>query len=287
LDKNIQEYTKELSELLEQHADEIRLRWIEEMRKSSLLAALSPEEIEDESRAIYDTCVQCLKTGSYEGAQKYAANMAKRGVLEAMTVDQIITGLLILRDVYGQFIFNWYYKDPRKWRNIVSVYEPVARRILNIVAIAFVTEREFVVKQQQETILRQEVILKLSTPLVEVWQGVVMVPLIGTLDSARAKQLTETVLNYIAREDIDVVGLDISGIAAVDTQAASYILRTIRAIRLMGSDAVITGIKPEVATTLVNLGVDLSGITTRSTLREGLEFAFDKLGLKVAKSAAT
>jgi len=278
---NVQDLARELSSRLEQNADEVRSQWIKEMQQVGLLAALSPKEIEEQSKAIYDACVLCLKTGSYEGAERYAANMAKKGVLEAMTVDQIIAGLLILRDVYGGFIFQWYHKDPAKWHATIEIYQPVARKILNIVATSFVAERESVIKQQQKAIM------KLSTPLVEVWEGIVMLPLIGTLDSARARQLTESVLNYIAQAKAGTVVVDISGIAAVDTKAASHILRSIQAIKLMGSDAIITGIRPDVATTLVTLGVDLSGIVTRSTLREGLEYAYAKLGLKMTKSSTT
>jgi rsbT co-antagonist protein RsbR len=247
------------------------------MNETRLLAALSPKEIEEQSKVIYDTCVECLKTGSYGPAERYAENMAKRAVLAAMTVDQIIAGLLILRDVYGKFIFESYHDAPTKWQTASSVYEPVARKILNIVALAFVNEREAVIKAQ-------EAAMRLSTPVVETWEGIVTLPVIGTLDSARAKQLTETILNYIGQSKARMVVVDISGIAAIDTKAASHILRTLQAVRLMGSDVIITGIRPDVATTLVALGIDLSSIQTRSTLREGLEYAYSALGLKVTKA---
>jgi len=277
VEEETQELTRELSTLLEHNASEVRSQWIKEMQGQGLLAALSPREIEEQSKAIYDACLLCLKTGSYEAAKKYAASMARKAVLPTMTVDQIIAGLLILRDVYGRFIFEWYQKNPIKWRNVNSIYEPVARKILNIVASAFVSERESVIKQQQEAV-------KLSTPLVGAWDGIVMAPLIGIFDSARAKQFTETVLEHISRTKTEVIVIDISGIAAIDTKAASHILRTIQATKLMGSDVAITGIRPDVAATLVTLGVDLSGIVTRSTLREGLEYAYGKLGLKVVKT---
>lgn len=276
IEEDTRELTRELSTLLEKKASKVRLHWIKEMQAQGLLASLSPREIEEQSKAIYDTCLLCLKSGSYDAAEKYAASMAEKAVLPTMTVDQIIAGLLILRDVYGRLIFEWYQKNPTKWRNVNSIYEPVARKILNIAAQAFVAERESVIKQQQEAV-------KLSTPLVGAWEGIVMVPLIGIFDSARAKQFTESVLEHIGKSKTEVIVIDISGIAAIDTKAASHILRTIQAIKLMGSDTVITGIRPDVATTLITLGIDLSSIATRSTLREGLEYAYDKLGLKVTK----
>jgi rsbT co-antagonist protein RsbR len=194
-----------------------------------------------------------------------------------MTVDQIISGILILRDVYGRFIFQWYHKKPARYQEIVRTYEPVARRILNIVALAFVTERESVIKQQ-------EAMMRLSTPLVDVWEGTIMIPLIGILDSARAKQLTEAVLEQISKTKTDVIVMDISGIAAIDTKAASHILRTMQAAKLMGTEIIMTGIRPDVATTLVTLGIDLSNVITCSTMREGLKFAYNKQGWKVTKT---
>ncbi|WXG47232.1 MAG: STAS domain-containing protein [Candidatus Atabeyarchaeum deiterrae] len=275
--KNSQELARTLTSLLEQNADEIRSRWINEMQQSGLLASLSPKEIEDESKAIYHECLLCLKTGSYESAQRYAANVAKKGVLASMTVEQIIAGFLILRDLYGRFVFENYHKEPEMCSAIIGVYEPVARKILNVVASAFVTERESVIKQQ-------EVGLRLLVPIVSAWEGIAMVPLIGILDSSRAKQLTESVLENIMRSKTEVIVMDISGITAIDTKVASHILRTIQAVRLMGSEVVITGIRPDVAVTLVTLGIDLSNIVSRSTLREGLEYAYAKLGLKLTKT---
>ena len=281
IDVDTQKLKRELSTLLEHNAEEIRSQWIKEMQGQGLLAALSPTEIEEQSKVIYDTCLLCLKTGSYEAAQKYAASMAKKAVLQTMTVDQIITGLLILRDIYARFIFEWYQKNPTKWRNVNGIYEPVARRILNIATQAFVAERESTIKQ-----LQQQEVAKLSTPIADVWEGVIMMPIVGVLDSARAKQITESLLERISREKTELIAiLSIGGIAAIDTQTANYILRTVHAIKLMGSEMIITGIRPDVATTLVTLGIDLSGIVTRSTMREGLEYAFDKLKLKVTKTS--
>jgi anti-anti-sigma regulatory factor len=131
---------------------------------------------------------------------------------------------------------------------------------------------------------RDEVARKLSTPLVEVWKGIVMVPLIGRLDSDRAKQLTESILQYIGQSKSEIAILDISGVAAVDTKVANHLLRMIQAVKLMGSEMIITGIRPDVASAIVALGVEMSGIVTRGVLREGLEYAFEKLGVKLSTS---
>ena len=123
------------------------------------------------------------------------------------------------------------------------------------------------------------------TPVVELWEGITMLPVIGVLDSARAKQITESILEHIAQTKVEIVILSIGGIAAVDTKVASHILRTAQAVKLMGTEFVITGIRPDVATALVGLGVDLSDVVTRATLHEGLDYSFAKLGWKVTRVA--
>jgi rsbT co-antagonist protein RsbR len=166
---------------------------------------------------------------------------------------------------------------------VQKVKSPVKDEEGNIIGIAGIfwdiTERRRAEKGLQE---RDEAIRKLSTPLVETWEGIVMLPMVGVLDSSRAKQLTESILKCIARGKVRVVIMDVSGIAAIDTKTANHILRTVQAVRLMGSDMIITGIRPDVAVTLATLGIDLSNVVTRGTLREGLEFAFARLGLKVS-----
>lgn len=162
-----------------------------------------------------------------------------------------------------------------------TVYKNENGEVQGIFAAARdVTER----KRAEEAVRkRDEIIGKLSTPLVGVGEGIVMVPVIGILDSTRARQLTESVLEHIARSNTEMVVMDVSGIVAIDTKTANYILRTVQAVKLMGSEFVITGIRPDVAATLVTLGVDLAGIVTRGSLQEGLQYAYCKLGFKLVK----
>lgn len=149
----------------------------------------------------------------------------------------------------------------------------------------FAAARDITERRKTEEALqkRDEIISKLSTPLVGIGEGIVMVPVIGILDSKRARQLTESVLEHIAEANTEIVVMDISGIVAIDTKTANYILRTVQAVKLMGSEMIITGIRPDVAATLVTLGVDLTGIATRGSLQEGLQHAYDKLGFKLTK----
>ena len=119
-------------------------------------------------------------------------------------------------------------------------------------------------------------------PAVQVWDGILLVPLIGTLDSQRAQHLMERLLQRITETSSPVALLDITGVPTVDTQTAQHLIETIAAVRLLGAEVVLTGVRPAIAQTLVHLGIDLSAILTRSSLTAGLRVAFDLLDLSVA-----
>lgn len=134
-------------------------------------------------------------------------------------------------------------------------------------------EAERIALKEQVITVQQERLRELSTPLIPIADGVVVMPLIATLDSARAQQVLETLLEGVVRLSAKVAILDITGVLVVDTQVANALLRAAQAVRLLGASMVLTGIRPEIAQTLVNLGVDLRGIVTRGSLQSGIAFA--------------
>ena len=138
-------------------------------------------------------------------------------------------------------------------------------------------------RMEAEEIVRKqaEEILAISTPVVQIWDGVVAAPLIGTLDSRRTQQVMEQLLQRIVDTRSSVALIDITGVPGVDTQTARHLIETVAAVRLLGAQVVLTGIRPAIAQTLVHLGVDLSNVTTRSSLAAGLRVALDLLNLQV------
>jgi rsbT co-antagonist protein RsbR len=137
-------------------------------------------------------------------------------------------------------------------------------------------------KQTEERIHQQaREIMELSTPVMQVWQGVVVAPLIGSLDSQRTQQFMERLLNRIVETNSPMALVDIMGVPTIDTQTAQHLIETISAVRLLGAQVVLTGVRPAIAQTLVHLGIDLSNITTRSSLAAGLQVALDMLNLQV------
>ncbi|MHB8896514.1 MAG: STAS domain-containing protein [Candidatus Geothermincolia bacterium] len=267
--------TQELVANFKRERDSLRRQWVAQMTTQDYLAGLTPEEIESESATIYDTCIGCLETGSYEGAEKYAMRMAERGVLRGMTTEQIIGGLLVLRDVYGRSLFRWYQQDINKLYNALDTYEPVANKILAIVALAFIQERERVVRQQQEAIR------ELSTPVLQVREKMLVLPIIGMIDSQRARQLTEQLLVAVKENRAKVVIVDVTGVPAVDSKIANHLLQTIDAASLMGARAIITGLSPDVAQALVSIGVDVARFNAVGNLQGGIEVADRILGYKI------
>lgn len=144
---------------------------------------------------------------------------------------------------------------------------------------------ETYIKGREEVILRQtDEIAEISTPVIRVWEGILALPIIGTLDSARTQVIMETLLTEIVESGSSVAILDISGVPTVDSLVAQHLLKTVSATRLMGAECIISGIRPEIAQTIVHLGIDLSSIVTKSTLASALQHAFRSLRLEVRKN---
>lgn len=143
-----------------------------------------------------------------------------------------------------------------------------------------VTERVMTEERMRE---QQKAILELSTPVVEMWEGIITLPLIGVIDSSRAKQIMENLLQAIVDTKAAIAIIDITGVPLVDTGVADRLIRTIKAAGLLGTRCIMVGIKPDIAQSLVHLGVDLRGVTTFATLQAGLEMAFHAMGLKVVR----
>ncbi len=143
---------------------------------------------------------------------------------------------------------------------------------------AYQRGREDIINRQQEEML------ELSTPVVKLWDGVLALPMIGTLDSARTQIVMESLLQKIVETGSEIAIIDITGVPTVDTLVAQHLLKTATAIRLMGADCIISGVRPQIAQTIVHLGIDLQGITTKATLADALAIALKRSGFVVSKA---
>jgi rsbT co-antagonist protein RsbR len=138
--------------------------------------------------------------------------------------------------------------------------------------------REAVISRQQEELL------ELSTPVVKLWDGILALPMIGTLDSARTQVVMESLLQRIVETGSEIAIVDITGVPTVDTVTAQHLLKTVTAIRMMGADCIISGIRPQIAQTIVHLGIDLQGVTTKATLADALALALKRTGFVVSRT---
>jgi rsbT co-antagonist protein RsbR len=144
---------------------------------------------------------------------------------------------------------------------------------------------EVFIKNREETISRQqEEMLELSTPVVKLWEGILALPMIGTLDSARTQIVMESLLQRIVETGAEVAIIDITGVPTVDTLVAQHLIKTVTAARLMGAECIISGIRPQIAQTIVHLGVDLGDVLTKATLADAFAVALQRRGLTVAAS---
>lgn len=150
-------------------------------------------------------------------------------------------------------------------------------------SLSIVTLESFI-KGREEVIIRQSnEINEISTPVIRVWEGILALPIIGTLDSERTQIVMENLLQEIVNTGSSIAILDISGVPTVDTMVAQHLIKTVTATRLMGAECIISGIKPEIAQTIVHLGIDLTGVVTKSSLAAALTVAFQKMNYKVVK----
>ncbi|HEX6678335.1 MAG TPA: PAS domain S-box protein [Actinomycetes bacterium] len=169
----------------------------------------------------------------------------------------------------------------RFWANVVL--QPV--HDADGVHVGFVkVTRDLTERVERERLLQRQRddLLELSTPVIQVWDRVLVLPIIGTLDSGRAARLTENLLERIAGDEAAIVILDISGVPAIDTAVAQHLFKTIQGARLMGAESIISGVRPETAQAMVHLGIDIGGVRSRSTLRDALQLAFGMLGSRAA-----
>jgi rsbT co-antagonist protein RsbR len=266
---------RELVAHLRQSRTLLREEWARRITEAQLLTAMSKEEIFAEATAVYDNYVDVLETGAVDALQDYARNLSERIIPRGVETHEVVGIVLLLRDVLARSLFSKYRQDFEKLSRVLDAYEPAANRIGSTVAVSFVQERERIIREQQEAIR------ELSTPVLPVRERLLILPIIGMVDPLRARQLTEQLLRGIRTNRARVVVMDITGVPAMDATVANHLVQTVEASRLLGAMVIVTGLSPELAQTLVNIGVDLSKMNTVGDLQGGIEEAERHLGYKV------
>ena len=273
----IAELLRQLVAHLRQNRTQLREEWARRITEAKLLTVMGKEEIFAEATAVYDNYVEALESGTFEALQAYARNLSERIIPRGVETDEVIGIVLLLRDVLARSLFAKYQTDFALLNRILDAYEPAANRIANTVAVGFVQERERVIREQQEAIR------VLSTPVLQVRERLLILPIIGVIDPQRARQLTEQLLQGIRTNRAKVVVIDITGVPVMDATVANHLVQTVEAARLLGATVIITGLSPEIAQTLVTIGVDLGKMNTVGDLQGGIEEAERALGYRVVQ----
>jgi rsbT co-antagonist protein RsbR len=274
------ELLPELVAHLRKNRTHLRQEWAGRITQGHLLTAMTQHEIFSETTSVYDSYVEVLETGSVEALRHYARDLSERIIPRGVETYEVVGIVLLLRDVLARSLFEKYHNDFSVLNRVLDAYEPAANRIANTVAVSFVEERERVIRQQQEAIR------ELSTPVLQVRERLLILPIIGVLDNQRTRQLTDQLLRGIRTHRAKVVVIDITGVPDVDADVANHLVQTVDASRLMGASVIITGLSSEIAQTLVTIGVDLSKMNTIGDLQGGIEEAERLLGFKVTKVEA-
>jgi rsbT co-antagonist protein RsbR len=270
---------RELVAHLGQNRTQLREEWVRRISEAHLLTTMTKEEIFAEATSVYDSYVEALETRTFEALQAYAQNLSERIIPRGVETHEVVGIVLLLRDVLARSLFAKYHADSALLGRVLDAYEPAANAIAITVSVGFVRERERIIREQQEAIR------ELSTPVLQVRERLLILPIIGLIDPHRARQLTEQLLRGIRANRAKVVVIDITGVAAMDASVANHLVLTVESARLLGARVIVTGLSPEIAQTLVNIGVDLGKMNTVGDLQGGIEEAERLLGYKVVMIA--
>lgn len=275
-----------LPEMISKHHEIIRADWLKQMsgsvRRSDLI---SNEEIESQSRELMDAIAAGAKSGditnvdgpAWSQARETLAAISAARAKQGFSTSETATFVLSLK----QPLFNVIRKELVS--NPDAMFEEVWKTTQLVDKLALITADAFQASREKFIARQQEELMELSTPVVKLWDGILALPIIGTLDSARTQVVMESLLQAVVQTNSRVAIIDITGVPTVDTLVAQHLLKTITAARLMGADCIISGVRPQIAQTIVHLGIDLAGVITKAKLADAFALALTRTNQAVVK----
>lgn len=278
-----------ISQILKKNKGAILELWMSNQLADSGLRddLISNEELRTESEELVNVLVNSLneenitqpESSDFEGILEILSGISISRARQGFSPRETGAFVTSLREALLEILQKEMSKD---MAGLYDVSLKLNRLIDSFTAVTF----ETFIKGREEVILRQtDEISEISTPVIHVWDGILALPIIGTLDSARTQVVMENLLQEIVDTGSSIAILDISGVPAVDSLVAQHLIKAVSATRLMGAECIISGIRPEIAQTIVHLGIDLSNIITKATLASALKFAFGTMRLEVKRKA--
>lgn len=248
---------------------------------------LSTDEITDLSVEFLELMVMLLDSDNpldshqpaFRALQTFFGNISKQIVVRGGRMEDFVRYMQFLQRCFIESLGQDEHVSPEDMRAILLLLSSVFNELMLAVFETYLEEKERTIDAQQRE-LRET-----STPITQIWDGVLTLPIIGTLDSSRTLLIMESLLNRIAAERASAVVMDVTGVHTVDSQVSHHMIQMVRAIQLMGATAILTGIRPEIARAMTSLNIDLGNVTTRASLSDGLKEAFRILGVQVNRAA--
>jgi rsbT co-antagonist protein RsbR len=279
-----------LPAIVEQHEKEILTEWLQQQLTTAAWRAgrMQEAQLREESQRFLRLLTSTIRNGmefdarsqQWSEVREFLSDLSRTRAAQGFTPSQVAT-----------FVFSL--KQPlfaRASDRLKADTEALSATLWEITTLidslglytteAYQQAREAVIVRQQEELI------ELSTPVVELWQGILALPLIGTLDSERTQVVMESLLQRLVATGSSVAVIDITGVPTVDTLVAQHLLKTVAAAQLMGADCIISGIRPQIAQTIVHLGIDLSSVATKASLSDAFALALKRRGLAVTTAAA-
>ncbi len=217
----------------------------------------------------------------------HAEALGEMRAYEGFMLTDVLVAVNIFRSLTWDALEAFVAQQPTYTIELARIVEDILVQFKRAMVTSFnqtYNELHYRLRDQAEQIaVQQETIRELSTPILPLYQGILVVPLIGVIDSFRAGQIMERLLTAIAERQSDIVIIDITGVPVIDAAVANYLLQTARAAQLIGAQVILAGIGPEIAQTIVQLGIDLSGIAIGANLQNGIELAFRRIGKRIVQ----
>ncbi|MEO7339142.1 MAG: STAS domain-containing protein [Caldimonas sp.] len=272
--------------ILESERASILRAWLEEIHSTAGLGA-STKTLQADTGNLLKGLEAGLKSGqdgTHLGGTGWAAlkealeELSSSGAEQGITAAQTSALVLALKRPLFERVQALHASEPARMASAIWAVSTLVDRLSQFTLATYQKTREAVISRQQQELL------ELSTPVVKLWEGVLAVPMIGTLDSNRTQLVMEALLQRIVDTGSELAIIDITGVPTVDTLVAQHLLKTVTAIRLMGADCIISGVRPQIAQTIVHLGIDLQGITTKASLADALALALKRGGYIVTRN---
>jgi rsbT co-antagonist protein RsbR len=257
------------------HQDKVVGRW-SELVAAGVRGRSSAVEIRAELEDLYTLVLRVMADADEQAAGELRAVLAELSASRArngFTPRETALGVFSLKDAVYELVADA--------ADLVPEYLSFSRMVDDLGLLTFET---YAAAREQIIADQASAMLELSTPVVRLWDGIIAVPLVGTLDSARTQLVTEKLLETLVATGADHAVLDITGVPTVDTEVAQHLLKTVNAARLLGAECIVCGIRPQVAQTIVSLGIEFGDIATKATLADALHYALTRSGLTVTEA---